>query len=257
MTIRNVDSSPQLYARLGGLLYLVLIVLGFFGQYVLGRVIVAGDAAATAANITSMESLWRFGIGAEIIALICVVALAAIYFLLLRPVSRELNLLATFVRLVGIAIEAVATLNLVGALLPLGKAASLKAFTQEQLYALTNLAIKSHAQGYALALLFFGACFLIHGRLIFQSGFLPKVLGILIQIAGVCYLTNSFAVFLAPTLEDRIFPIILVPAFVGEASLCLWLLVKGVNVRQWKERARQAQSQDIFARENASVPSNP
>jgi hypothetical protein len=246
MTNRSIESSPQPYARLGGLLYLILIVLGFFGQFVLGRVIVSGNAAATAANLTSMESLWRFGIGAEVVALICVVGLATIYFLLLRPVSRELNLLATFVRLIGIAVEAVVTLNLLAALLPLGKAESLKAFTQEQLYALTNLAIKSHSQGYALALLFFGACFLVHGHLIYKSGFLPKVLGILIQIAGTCYLTNSFAVFLAPALEDRIFPIILLPAFVGEASLCLWLLLKGVNVQRWKEQVSAAKSRDTL-----------
>ncbi|MFL6520391.1 MAG: DUF4386 domain-containing protein [Chthoniobacterales bacterium] len=246
MTTRSVESSPQLYARLGGLLYLILIILGFFGQYVLGKVIVSDNAAATAVNISSMESLWRLGIAAEIVALICVTCLAAIYFLLLRPVSRELNLLATFLRFVGIAVEAVVTLDLVGALLPLGKTASLKAFTQEQLYALTNLALKSHGQGYALALLFFGACFLIHGHLIFKSGFLPKTLGVLIQIAGTCYLTNSFAVYLAPAFADQIFPAILLPAFFGEASLCLWLLLKGVNVERWNEQARAERSPDVL-----------
>jgi hypothetical protein len=71
--------------------------------------------------------------------------------------------------------------------------------------------------------------------LIFKSGYLPKLLGILIQIAGVCYLINSLALFLAPSIENRIFPLILIPAFVGETSLCLWLLVKGVNVQRWEE----------------------
>jgi Domain of unknown function (DUF4386) len=233
----SVENSPQLYARIGGALYVSLIVLGFFGQFVLGRVIISGDSAATAANLLSMESLWRFGIAAEFIALMCVVGLAMIYFVLLNPVSRELNLLATFLRMVGIAIEGVATLNLVAALFPLGNAAYLKAFNSEQLYALMSLAIKSHGHGYGLALLFFGSCFLIHGHLIFRSGFLPKVLGILIQLAGLCYVTNSFALFLAPAFENRIFPVILLPAFIGEMSLCLWLLVKGVNVERWKEQA--------------------
>jgi hypothetical protein len=237
MTIRSVEESPQIYARIGGALYLILIVLGFFGQFVMGRVIVSGDAAATAANITSMESLWRCGIAAEFVALVCVTALAVIYFVLLNPVSRELNLLATFLRVVGIAIEAVVTLNLIAALLPVGNATSLKAFTPGQLYALVSLALKSHSYGYGLALFFFGACFLFHGYLIFRSGFLPRVLGILIQIAGVCYLTNTFALFLAPSFADRIFPAILLPAFVGELSLCLWLLVKGVDVQRWKKQA--------------------
>jgi hypothetical protein len=182
-----------------------------------------------------MESLWRAGIAAEFVALICAIALATIYFVLLRPVSKELNLLATFLRLVAIAVEAVVTLNLVAALFPLGNAASLRAFTREQLDVLVSLAIRSHGYGFGLALLVFGCCFLVHGYLIFRSGFLPKVLGILIQVAGLSYLTNSFALFLAPTVADRMFPIILVPAFVGEASLCVWLLVKGVNVEKWRQ----------------------
>jgi hypothetical protein len=99
-----------------------------------------------------MESLWRFGIAAEFVALICTIALAMIYFFLLRPVSKELNLLATFLRLVAIAVEAVAALNLDAALFPLGNAASLKTFPPEQLYALANLAIRSHSHGFGLAL---------------------------------------------------------------------------------------------------------
>src|SRR5437868_2861286 len=232
----SVEASPQLYARTGGALYLILIVLGFFAQFTLNKAVVSGNAAATATNIMSTESLWRFGIAAEFVALLCVITLAMIYFVLLRPVSRELNLLATFLRLIGIAVEAVATLNLVAALFPLGNMASLKAFTAEQLYALAALAIKLHAHGYSLALLFFGACFLVHGYLIFNSGFLPKVLGILIQIAGLCYLTNSFTLVLYPAVANQVFLAIILPVFVAETSLSLWLLVKGVNVERWKEQ---------------------
>lgn len=237
---RTVESSPQLYARLGGALYLMLIGLGVVGQLVKEKVIVAGDVAATADNLASSESIWRLGIGSEFIALICVTALAMVYFVLLRPVSRELNLLATFFRMIGIAVEAVAALNLVAALSPLGNAASLKAFTPEQLYTLTNLAIKSHHHGYTLALFFFGFTFLFHGHLIFRSGFLPKMLGLLIQVAGLCYLTNSIVYFLAPSLVASLFPWILLPCFVAELSLALWLLVKGVNVQRWKEQASRA-----------------
>ncbi len=240
MTNCTVERSPQTYARIGGVLYLLIFLLGLVAEPVRNKVIVWGDAVATAANMTSMELLWRFGIVAEFLALLCAVGLAMIYFVLLKPVSREFNLLATFLRLVAIAVQAVAVLNLAAALFPLGDAAYLKAFTPEQLQALANLAIKSHSHGFGLALLFFGCCFLFHGWLIFRSGFLPRILGILIQIAGCCYLTNSFALFLAPTFAGRLFPAILFPAFIGEASLCLWLLVKGVNVQRWKEQARAA-----------------
>src|SRR3954451_5065373 len=132
MSARSVETSPQLFARSGGALYLILIVLGIYLQVVMGRVVVSGDAKATTANLTSMEAAWRLGIAAELLALACVTALAMIYFVLLRPVSRELNLLATFLRLVGIAVEATATLSLGSAVFPLDTRAYLKAFTPKQ-----------------------------------------------------------------------------------------------------------------------------
>jgi hypothetical protein len=244
MIVRTVESSPQLYARIGGALYLILIGLGIFGQIVKERVVISGEAAATAANLTSMETLWRFGIACEFLALICVTALAMIYFVLLRPVSKELNLLATFLRMIGIAVETVAALDLAAALLPLGNAAYLKAFSPEQLSALATLAIKSHNYGYTLALFFFGFTFLFHGRLIFRSTFLPRALGLMIQIGGLCYLTNSLVFFLAPSLSGKLFPWILLPCFVAELSLALWLLCKGVNVERWKEQARATRERE-------------
>ncbi len=238
MTDRTVETSPQLYARVGGVLYLIIIVLGIFGEaFVRDRIFVSGDAAATAANLRSLESLWRFGIATELFLLICAIALTLIFYVLLRPISKELALLAVFFNLVSLAVEAVAALDLVAALFPLGNAGYLKAFPPEQLYAMASLAIKSHSYGFGVALIFFGCTCLILGYLIFKSGFLPKALGVLMQIAGLSYLTDSFALILAPTFANRIFPAVLVPAFVGEASLCLWLLVKGVNVEKWEEKA--------------------
>ncbi len=238
MTDRTVETSPQLCARIGGVLYLIIIVVGIFDEaFVRNRIIVSGDATTTAANIRSLESLWRFGIAAEFFLLICAVALTLIFFVLLRPVSRDLALLAVFFNLVSLAVEAAVQLYLVGALFPLGKAEYLRAFEPEQLYALASLSVKSHSYGFGVALIFFGCVCLILGYLIFRSGFLPKALGVLMQIAGLSYLTNSFALILAPTFANRIFPAVLVPAFVGEASLCLWLLVKGVNVEKWEKKA--------------------
>ena len=238
MTARTIETSPQLYARIGGVLYLIIIVIGLFGEaFVRDRLIVSGDATATAANIMSHESLWRFHIAAELFLLICAVALLLILFVLLRPVSRDLALLAVFFNLVSIGIEAATTMRLLEALFPLGNAGYLKAFTPEQLYAMATLSLKSHGYGFGVSLLFFACFCLIVGYLIFRSGYLPKTIGVLMQIAGVCYLTNSFALILSPAVANRLFPAILVPAFIGEASLCLWLLVKGVNVEKWKEKA--------------------
>ena len=230
----DVESAPQRYARIGGALYLGNIILGIVGQVVQTKVIVSGDPAATAARIMSAESLWRLGIVSEFVALVCATVLAMIYFVLFKPVSRELNLLSTFLRLVAIAVEAIVAMNLFAALLVLTSTSARKAFAPAQLDALANLALRSYGYGFGLALLGFGFCFLVHGYLIVKSTFLPRAIGVLIQIAGLCYLTNSFALFLAPSLEDRIFPAILAPAFVGELSLCLWLLVKGVDRDKWR-----------------------
>jgi hypothetical protein len=238
MTDRTVETSPQLYARIGGVLYLIIIVVGLFGEvFVRDRLIVSGDATATAANIRSMESLWRFHIAAELFLLICAVVLLLILFVLLRPVSRDLALLAAFFNLVSIGLEAAITLYLLEVLFPLGNAGYLKAFAPEQLYAMASLSLKSHSNGFGLSLIFFGCFCLVIGYLIFRSGYLPKAVGVLMEIAGLGYLTNSFTLILAPKLADRIFAVIAGPAFIGEASLCLWLLVKGVNVEKWEERA--------------------
>src|SRR5437588_813643 len=238
MTDRTIERSPQLYGRIGGALYLIIIVVGLFGEaFVRDRLIVSGNAAATAANVMSHESLWRFHIAAEIFLLICAVALLLILFVLLRPVSRDLALLAVFFNLVSIGIEAATTMYLLEALFPLGNAGYLKAFTPEQLYAMASLTLKSHAYGFGVSLLFFGCFCVIVGYLIFRSGYFPRTIGVLMQIAGVCYVTNSFALILSPGLVNRLFPGILVPSFIGELSLCLWLLVRGVNMKRWEERA--------------------
>jgi hypothetical protein len=105
---------------------------------------------------------------------------------------------------------------------------------------MASLSLKSHGYGFGVSLLFFGCFCVIVGYLIFRSGYLPKTIGVLMQIAGVCYLTNSFALILSAAVANRLFPAILVPAFIGEVSLCLWLLVKGVNVQRWKEQASAA-----------------
>ena len=227
-------TSPKTFARIGGLVYLLIIALGLFGEiFVRGKLIVSGDAAATAANIASMESLWRLGIAAELLLLVCAVTTTWIFFVLLRPVSKDLALFATFFNLVSIAIEALIQLNLMGGVFP-AKAAYLSAFTPEQVAVLGYLSARLYSYGFGFSLIFFAFYCLILGVLIFRSGYIPRTLGVLLQIAGLCYLTNSFTLLLAPGFEDRIFPAILLPAFVGEFSLALWLSVKGVDAKKWE-----------------------
>ncbi len=241
MTYRTVETSPQVYARIGGVLYLITIILGAVEElFIRGRIIVPGDATATATNLRSMESLWRFGIASELFLGVCTITLTLILYILLKPVNRDLALLATFFSLIAIAVETAYSLQLVEALYPLGNAAYLQAFTPEQLYAMSSLSIKAHGDGFGIALLFFGCFFPIAGYLIFKSGYFPKAIGILYMIPGLSYLISSFALILAPTFAGRFYFVIAGPALIGEASLCLWLIVKGVNLPKWQKRALES-----------------
>src|SRR6266436_774177 len=238
LTKRIPETSPQVYARIGGVLYLIIIVIGFCSEFfVRDKNVVSGGVTATAINIATSESLWRISIAGELILLVCAVALTLIFYVLLRPVNKNLALLAVFFNLVEFPIEAVSKLCLFAALFLSGNADYLKTFEPRQLNALVKISLKLHDYGFGIDLVFFGFACLIYGYLLFRSGYFPRTLGVLIAIAGLSYLTNSFTLILAPAYVGRIF-LILVLALIGELSLCLWLVVKGVNVPKWNEKAR-------------------
>lgn len=229
--------SPQLYARVCGALYLYIIVAASFAELLVrGTIIVSGDAAATAANIMSSESLFRIGFSGELLHLASDVAVAMLLYALLRPVDRNIALLAAFMRLVCAIILATASLSHFAALHLLGGAEYLQSFPPEQLQSLALLALKLQGDSYAIGLVFFGFSCLALGYLIFRSAYLPKAIGVLLAVAGACYLLNSFTRFLYPAAGAALFNAgILLPCFVAELALALWLLVKGVDVAKWQE----------------------
>jgi len=237
MKQRNTETSPQVYARTGGVLYLIIIVIGFCSEFLVrDKLVVSGDVTATANNIMASESLWRISIAGDLILLVCAVALTLVFYVLLRPVNKNLALLAVFFNIVEVPIEAVSKLCLLAALFLSGNADYLKAFQPHQLHALVKISLKLHDYGFGIGLVFFGFACLLYGYLLFRSGYFPRTLGVLMALAGLSYLTNSFTLVLAPAYAERTFPI-LVLALIGELSLCLWLIVKGVNVQRWKEQA--------------------
>jgi hypothetical protein len=205
---------------------------------------VTGHAATTANNIMASQFHSRIGIAGDIVMHMCDIGLVLILYVLLRPVSKNLASLAVLFNLVQTAVLVVNKLNLLMPLFLLGSADYLKAFGPEQLNALVYISIRAHGYGFGIGLIFFGFECLVVGYLIFRSGYLPRVLGVLMQIAGVCYLTNSFALLVVPTFADILFPAILFPAFIAESSLCLWLIVKGINVVKWQEKSWQSGAQN-------------
>ncbi len=237
MRLSCVEGSPQRYARLAGFLYLAIILLGGFGElFVRGTLVVSGDATATAGNISSSPFLWRAGIAGDLLMHVLDVPVILILYFLLRPVSERLALLATLINLVQTAVLAANKLNLLVPLFLLDDGGYLKAFSAEQLHALSYVAIKAHGYGFGIGLIFFGVACLVRGGLMFSSGYFPKVLGVLMLMAGLSYLINSFALLLAPSIAASIFPAVLLPALVGELAFCGWLIVKGVDEERWQQR---------------------
>ena len=240
MTSHTIETSPQVYARIGGILYLMIIIAGALGEiFIRGKLIVSGDAMSTANNIMAAQSLWRIGIAGDLLMHVCDIPLMLIFYILLRPVNKNLALLAVLFNLIQTAVLVANKLNLLMPLFLLGNGDYLKAFESNQLYALTYLFIKVHDYGFGIGLIFFGFACLIYGYLLFRSGYFPKTLGVLMVIAGLSYLTNSFTLILAPAYAGTIFPI-LVLALIGELSLCLWLMVKGVDLPKWEKRVLES-----------------
>jgi hypothetical protein len=223
--------SPITYARTAGVLYLIIIVCGLFSEVVVrSGLIVSGDAAATAENIVASELLFRVGFASDVVVFLCDVAVAVLLYVLLRPVSKTLALVAAGFRLTGTAIYGVNLLNLFAALLLLSGADYLTVFEPGQLQALVLLFLDLHGHGYDLGLVFFGLHCLFLGYLLFKSDAFPRILGVLMVLACFGYLIGSFTRFLLPKYTAAVAPLYAAP-LVGELALCLWLIVKGVRIR--------------------------
>jgi Domain of unknown function (DUF4386) len=227
-------ASPRRKARVAGGFYLVIIVLAMFAEvFVRGSLVVSGDFAATAANILAHEALFRAGFAADLIVAACDVAVAILFYEIFRPVNRGLALAALLFRLAHAAIMAGILLFHFAPLILLSGGHYLGAFQVDQLQALSLASLRLHAVGYNVCLVFFGIHCVLIGYLIAISTFLPRVLGVLMALAGLCYLTHSFTVFLAPALANHLFPYILLPGALAEYSLTGWLIFVGLNASKW------------------------
>jgi hypothetical protein len=237
---RVTGAWPQLYARIAGGLYLIVIVGGIFAElFVRGRLVIHGDAGATAHNIQAHELLYRLGFVVEVFYCTCNIPLALIFYKLFKVVNKNVALMLLFLDLVTNTIESVFLLAHFAPLIFLGDWSYLSAFTPEQLQAAAYISLQLFEHGFAICLVFFGFDCFAMSYLIVHSKFLPRLIGVLLAIEGLGYLVNSFSLFLAPALQARIFPYF-VATGIAEVALSLWLLVMGVNVERWKEQAEAA-----------------
>jgi hypothetical protein len=234
VTGRIAETSPRLQARITGAFYLVTILTGIFAQgFVSGRLLVDGDAAATATNILTHRGLFQLGFAVYLIEMACQIAMTALFYDLLKPAGRSVSLLAAFLGFAGCVIKTFSRVFFIAPLFVLGGAHYLSVFSAEQLQALALLFLKVNDHGAAIALVFFGLYALLTGYLIIRSTFLPRILGVLSVLGGLGWLS-----FLYQPLGYRLFPYIAALGLLGAASLILWLLVVGVNEQRWKEQVR-------------------
>ena len=222
--------SPQAKARLAGFCYLVTIGVGAFDHlFVAGRLIVPGDAAATAQNLVASASLYRVAFALDMIPAYAVVTV--LFYDLFKPVDRSLSLLAAVFSLLGGAVGSAIGVLQLAPVVALRDIPTMSGLAVDQQLTLVSLFLELHHVGFTISLAFFGFYCAVLGWLIMTSGLMPRIVGGLMAVAGVAWVTYAFAAFVAPPAAAGLGPWALGVGTLGEGALTLWLLSFGVNAR--------------------------
>ena len=232
MMERIGEASPHPTARTIGVVYLLYFLTAFSAAFLTKGLVVPGDAAATANSVLAHEALYRSGFAVGLIANVIYIAVTALFYRLFGPVNWSLSLVAAFFSLVGCAIQIFGGLLQLAPFVVLRDIQLANAFRAEQLQAAALLSFTLHAQTFNMSLALFAFYDLLLGYLIFRSTFLPRILGALLMCAGVGWLT-----FVWPPLAAALSSYVLPFGALAEMLLMLWLLVKGVNLSRWQEKA--------------------
>ena len=235
MTIKE-RMNPSLTARTAGLLYVLMIPLGLLGiMYVPNVLIVEGDAGTTISNVMAHMGLFRLSIVTALVVQVVHIFIVLLLYRLLQPVNKNYASLMVIFMLVGIPITMLNELNHFAILLLLSGAEYLNTFTEDQLQALVTMFFRLHEYGILIASIFWGLWLLPMGYLVFKSGFISKIPGILLIIAGFGYLIDTFSRILSPGYGTTIIATIITVALFGEIVFPIWLLIRGVHVAKWKK----------------------
>ncbi len=237
MTNRTAETSPQIYARVAGGLWLILAIFGGFAFVSVSSLLVPGEAGATVSNIMASESLFRIAILSDLFGQTVFIVLVLVLYKLLKIVNNFAALLMVMFVIVSVSIQSLSALNQIAVLFLLSGADYLTAFPADQLHALVLLFLNLRGAGFEIiAQIFFGLWLLPLGYLVYKSGFLPRILAVLLIIAGFGYLISVVTFFLFPNFDTDISQF----TFIGEVTMLLWLLIKGVNVEKWEKRALES-----------------
>jgi hypothetical protein len=235
MNDRSDRISPQVCARIAGLLYLYTILGGLFAEFYVGggKMVVAGDANATAAHILASESLFRTALAIEITSVAAYAGVSLLLYVLLRPVSKNVALSSVIFATIGNIVWLAGSIFELAAIRMLRGGTALSAFSTDQVQALALQNLKTHNAALGLGMLFFGVYCILIGILIFRSGYLPKAIGVLLVIGGASYFVSEVTSISAPAIAMLIPDWVQLPGLIAEVSLMLWLLAGGVNLDAW------------------------
>jgi Domain of unknown function (DUF4386) len=219
-------------ARMAGLLYLLMTPLSILGIIYIPSLIVPGDPTATVNHILAHEFLFRLSMGSALLVQVIQIFVALLLYKILKPVNKDQAVLMVLLILIAVPIAMLNEVNNFAALLLAG-GGSLPGFTADQVHALVPMFLEFHKYGINIASLFWGLWLFPMGYLVFKSGYIPGILGVLLIIIGLGYLMDFVTFSLFPNFH------FMVGTYTGflEILLPLWLLIKGVNVEQWKKRA--------------------
>lgn len=233
----SLTERPRLLARIAGVFYLIITVSALFAYlYVRGQLIFPSDMARTATSILAHERLYRLGLSAAVIVVVCNLPLGMIFYELFKVVNQRLALQALLFIIASTTIEAINTLNYITPLFTFTLPEYRAAFNPAELQALARGPIRLFGYTFSVSLTFFGVFCVLTGILIIRSKFLPRILGLLMIAAGVAYWMDSFRLFL----DLRPLPYILRVPLVAENALALWLVVFGVNEAKWRAQTQKA-----------------
>jgi hypothetical protein len=229
MATRISETSLRTYARVAGVLYLInFVIAGVAPVHVLPRLVVPGDAVATAANIMASQWMMHLAVAGDLITVLTEVALSALLYVLFRPVNRNLALLMASFRLVYTAVLTVNVLNLFAPLRLLADEAFLGAFSADQLPALAMLSLDAYNDTFTVALLLFSAHILFLGYLLYTSGYAPRVLGAWLMFGSLWFVPYSVGNLVVPGVEVSL--LVVIPPALGELAWLVLLLANRVNL---------------------------
>jgi len=226
--------NPNRTARIAGLLYVLMIPLGLLGiLYVPNVLIVAGDSESTIANIVSHMGMFRLSIVTALVVQVAHIFIVLLLYRLLQAVNKSQATLMVIFMLVGIPVTMLNELNHFAILILLNGSDYLNVITKDQLQAMVPMFFRLHENGILIASIFWGLWLLPMGYLVIKSGFISKIPGILLIIAGAGYIIDVLARMLSPNYGETVVASIVLVTLFGEIVFPIWLLIRGVNTGKW------------------------